>query len=98
MIARRTLSLPLALIIPLLFAACVMRQAPDPYGRWGSCDEFAWSGGYPIAWGGGLGGNPNFLYLPEQAPIRISRDFLTRHLEITDALRDWCQRHMRPAS
>jgi hypothetical protein len=97
MISRRILSLPLAAFIPLLLAACVMRQAPDQYGRWDSCDAFAWSGGYPIAWGADLGGNPNFLYLPNQAPVRISNDFLQRHLEITDALRDWCQRNMTPA-
>ena len=97
MMPRRIESLLRAILLPLLLAACVMQQVPDAYGRWGSCDEFAWSGGYPVAWGADLGGNPNFLYLPNQAPVPISRDFLTRHLEITDALRDWCQRNMKPA-
>ena len=93
---RRLRVLPLLLLVSSLLGSCVLQQVPDQYGRWGSCDEFAWSGGYPIAWGGDLGGNPNFLYLPNQAPVRISNDFLQRHLEITDALRSWCERNMTP--
>jgi hypothetical protein len=82
----------LPLFLPLLLAACA-GHGPDQYGRYENCDEFAWSGGYPIASGADYGGNPNFLYLPGQDPIRISNDFLTRHLDITDALRDYCERH-----
>ena len=92
---RRITLLPLA--ATLFLAACVFQQVPDQYGRWRSCDEFAWSGGYPIAWGADLGGNPNFLYLPDQSPVPLSQDFLQRHLEIEDALRDWCRRHGVPA-
>ena len=82
-------------LLPLLLAGCAMSHGPDQLGRYESCDAFAASGGYPIAYGADYGGNPNFLYLPGQDPIRISSDFLQRHLEITDALRDYCERHKR---
>ena len=81
------------LLLPLLLAGCVMSHGPDQLGRYQSCDAFAASGGYPIASGADYGGNPNFLYLPGQDPIRISNNFLQRHLEIEDALRDYCERH-----
>ena len=81
------------LLLPLLLAGCVMGHGPDQYGRYQSCEAFAASGGYPIASGGDLGGNPNFLYLPGEKPIRLSGEYLQRQLDTMDALRDWCERH-----
>jgi hypothetical protein len=83
----------LPLVLPLLLAGCVFSNGPDQYGRYENCDAFAASGGYPIASGGDLGGNPNFLYLPGQDPIPLDRDYLSRQLEMMDALRDWCERN-----
>ena len=85
----------LPLLLPLLLAGCVLRNGPDQYGRYESCDAFAASGGYPIASGADYGGNPNFLYLPGQKPIPLSGDYLSRQFETMDALRDYCERHKR---
>lgn len=87
-----------ALTMLLTVSGCVFERQPDPElgGRWDSCASFAFSGGYPIAKGGDYGGNPNFLYLPGQAPISLSHDELLRHLEIEDALTEYCKRSLVP--
>ena len=87
-----------ALTVLLSVSACVFERGPEPElgGRWDSCTSFAFSGGYPIASGADYGGNPNFLYLPGQAPVPLSHDELIRHLEIEDALTSYCNRVLVP--
>jgi hypothetical protein len=84
-------------VLPLLMlGGCAFTRAPEQAGVWGDCNQFAWSGGYPVASGADYGGNPNFLYLPGEAPVWISREPIIRHLEIQDALRSYCERRMVP--
>ena len=94
----RKLLVPLVMATSLVLASCVFERRPEPElgGRWDSCTTFAFSGGYPVAWGGDYGGNPNFLYLPGQRPVPLSGEYLQRRLETEDALMDYCRRNLVP--
>ena len=92
-----------ALLLLVALAACEFSRQPEraagPSGpaQWDSCTSFAFSGGYPIASGGDYGGNSSFLYLPGQRPVPLETgNYVTRELEIQDALTDYCRRVMVP--